>query len=252
MKSLKNSALLKTLFSLLLVGCSRMEESEREKVRELNMHSEPIYRHADERLFPTFTLNHTPRDPYPWEQDRHLPRITKDYFRCRGDYRRKEIIKRNHLGNPYALIECRAHSLPIRSEREFIYPALISALNSLQKRLQKKVVITSGHRCPFHNRYIGAPGNSKHLVGAEVDFYVEGYEKRPGVVIQALTEEGGFLRNGNTWSNRDLAIHLVPSGEGRSLDNDHPYPYISLEVLREEGKRVLYNWHRAHSGYHRY
>src|SRR5690348_16839415 len=74
------------ILSVLLAGCSGMEQSERDKLREHNAQGEFIYRRHDEYLYPLPNPSHRIRDKYPWEQDRdsELPRITKEYFRCKG------------------------------------------------------------------------------------------------------------------------------------------------------------------------
>src|SRR5258708_25110406 len=69
---------------LLLIGCSGMEQSEREKIRRLNCKGEPIYRNHDDLFYPISPPTHTPRTCYPWESETKLPRITKDFFRCKG------------------------------------------------------------------------------------------------------------------------------------------------------------------------
>ena len=48
-------------------------------------------------------------------------------------------------------------------------------------------MITSGHRCPEHNAYVDpATENqySKHMIGAEVSFYVQGMENQLEEVLQ--------------------------------------------------------------------
>ena len=60
-----------------------------------------------------------------------------------------------------------------------------------KQKKKKQVVITSGHRCPEHNRYNDPlPKNqySKHMIGAEVSFYVKGLEKNPEEVVVLLQE----------------------------------------------------------------
>jgi hypothetical protein len=56
------------ILQILLSGCSGLEESEQEKIRELNAHGEYIYRHHEELLYPTPAPKHRTRDPYAWEK----------------------------------------------------------------------------------------------------------------------------------------------------------------------------------------
>src|SRR5690349_19638068 len=73
------------LFALfLLVACSGMEQSEREKVRRLNCKGEAIYRHKADHFYAIEPPTLAPRPSYPWESETNLPRITKEFFRCKG------------------------------------------------------------------------------------------------------------------------------------------------------------------------
>ena len=156
-----------------------------------------------------------------------------------------------------------------------VYPVLIDLLNHVQKRTGKRVIITSGHRCPAHNTYVDPSkenGFSKHQIGAEVDFYVQDMEKRPMEVIQIIMDyykthpqyKGQkdyeeFLRydkpdvriTTKPWFNKEIFIKYQSSSEGRNGDNRHPYPYISLQVRydRDAKERVVYDWKRANLGY---
>lgn len=53
--------------ALCLVGCTRPEEAEREKVRQMNAQAEMIYRSHEEQEFVIAPPKHCPRAPYPWE-----------------------------------------------------------------------------------------------------------------------------------------------------------------------------------------
>ena len=53
------------LFSLL--GCSGLEKSEQDKLREKNAKGEYVYRNHDEVSYPVPTPRHRDREAYPWE-----------------------------------------------------------------------------------------------------------------------------------------------------------------------------------------
>lgn len=188
---------------------------------------------------------------YPWhalKAGRHR-RITKAFFRCNCE-------KRD------------SHSLPIWNKEEHIYPILMDLINHVQEKTGKRVIITSGHRCPEYNTLLDPSAynaTSKHLIGAEVDFYVEGLEWKSQEVLEALFSYysgEAFFRyhkpdtNVSTppWYNREVFVKLFLPNEGRNLDNAHNYPYISVQVRwdRKTGERVHYSWARAHQGYVRY
>lgn len=202
-------------------------------------------------MFPTMP------EPYPWE-DKFSGRITKEHFRCRGT-----SFNTPYLKDKVRVADCGRHSLPLRNGKEFIYPILIDLLNYLQLKTNKKVIITCGHRCPTHNSYIGGSPYSKHLVGAEVAFYIEGLENEPGLIVKHLMD---FYKNHSNaqyrdfkryekddahvltppWFNKEIFIKLFTKGEGRDRDTAHPYPYISIQV-RYDGAPVSYTWPQANN-----
>lgn len=168
--------------------------------------------------------------------------------------------------------------MPLRNDKEFIYPVLIELLNYLQTKTGKKVVITCGHCCPEHNLYLDpSPANqfSKHLLGAEVDFYIQGLEQQPEKVIEYILsyyretpkykglkdfEEFKRYDKGDTnvvtmpWFNKEIFIKLVGKAEGRDFDNRHPYPYITVQVRYEWElqEKVQYSWDKAYRNLHRW
>ncbi|MCP5505635.1 MAG: hypothetical protein H7A38_01990 [Chlamydiales bacterium] len=264
---MKKTILLLPLIISTLVGCSGLEKSEEKKVRTSNLVIAPIQRQSDESLFPISAAEIKKRAPYPWERRRigsHL-RITKEFFRCRGNVL-SPPIQVHRKGDFIYHLDCggiERHSLPLRNGEESIYPILIDLLNHVQETLDRKVIITCGHRCPVHNLYADPSKKgqtSKHMIGAEVDFYVEGLEKNPQAVLETLFAyypepmlRTITLTDASTpsWYNKEVAITLFHSTEGRDFDNDHPYPYLSIQVRydRETKRPVQYNWHHAHNGY---
>ena len=245
-----------------LVGCGSMEKAQRENVRRCNATLEPIIRLQDQST-PIDFPHPQNRDPYPWEMrltGNHL-RITKDYFRCRGSARRPE--KRV---DGQTLFDCSgSHSLPLRDAKEFIWPTLINMLNHLQEVTGKRVVITCGHRCPAHNAY-SDPSRynqaSKHQIGAEVDFYIEGMEDDPHHVISLLLdyfgpqdfkryEKGGLNVRTPPWFSREVFIKLYEADEGRDLDNDHNHPYLSVQMRYDIERKewISYTWEKAFKSY---
>jgi hypothetical protein len=144
----------------------------------------------------------------------------------------------------------------------------LDLLNYVQEQTGKRVIVTSGHRCPAHNTYADLSKDnrtSKHQIGAEVDFYVQGMEDTPLAVVELLMgfyqgkEFGAFQRyeksdvSTKPWMNQEIFIKLQLSHEGRDIDNRHPHPYITLQVRydREAKERVSYDWKKANLGYAR-
>lgn len=267
------------LLSCLAIGCSSLQKSEEDRIRKLNCQSEKIYRHHDEHYFDINEVTWKEREKYPWEENyvgSHF-RITKEFFRCKGSFTHPKIVVAKEGSKETEIVDCGGidkHGLPFRDGVEFIYPILIDLLNYVQEKCQAKVVITSGHRCPIHNAYVDpskANATSKHQIGAEVDFYVEGYEERPIEVVKWLMQfyrekgEVGYFQflkcqkqsskgKHPGWYNKEVALQIHEKEEGRDFDNRHPYPYITIEVRydRDREEKVQYSWQIANSGYLRY
>lgn len=241
----------------------------------LPLKGEYIFRNHDEssvQVEPMVTLK---RVAYPWEDDRHCsyPKITKDFFRCKGSHlnpvhlvqTEKEIVRYYDCGGP------QKHSLPLRDQKEFIYPILIDLLNYIQTQTGKRVVVTSGHCCPDHNAYLDpSPANlsSKHTLGAEVDFYVQGMEQQPERVLELIL---AYYREQSKYKglkefeefkcyekedkrvsrpplyNKEIFVKLLNKNEGRDFDNRHPYPYVSVQVRFDSdlNEKVSYSWDKA-------
>lgn len=270
------NALTRFIPLLLLLACSSGEErSPKNSIAK----GEYIYRLHDEYFFTALPPEKQPLPIYPWEQGQigSLPKITKEYFRCKGSslnvvhtaLQKNETVRIADCGGS------ERHSLPLREGKEYIYPILLDLLNYLQAKTGKRVIITSGHRCPKHNTYIDpSPANqhSKHLLGAEVSFYILGLEDRADSIVkllQAYYQEKpkyngskdylDFQRydKGDTdvatppWYNKEIYIKLYQKKEGRDFDNRHPYPYISVQVRYDWDlqERVQVTWDKAFKNY---
>ncbi len=262
---------------LLLGGCSSSASSPSNPPK-----GEYLFRRHDEQLVQVEPMAPLKRASYPWEAEWHCnsPKITKDFFRCQGSSlnpahlmeKNKEVIRFYDCGGS------QKHSLPLRDQKEFIYPILIDLLNYIQTKTGKRVVVTCGHCCPDHNTYLDpSPANqaSKHMLGAEVDFYVQGMEQQPDDIVnliltyyreqpkyKELKEFEEFKRYEKEdknvrippWYNKEIFVKLFGKNEGRDFDNRHPYPYIGLQVRydwdREES--VTYSWDKAFHNFHRW
>lgn len=52
--------------------------------------------------------------------------------------------------------------------------ALLLGLERLRLRIGRPINISSGYRCPDHNRTVGGVWNSQHVKGTAADIYVDG------------------------------------------------------------------------------
>lgn len=235
---------------------------------------EYLFREEKELYAPLSPLKERILAPYPWQSKNpdELSPITKYHLRCRGTITRP--LKKAKSGEVY-LEDCNgslAHSLPIKNGQEYVAPILLTLLNYLQQTLKKPVVITSGHCCPTHQKYLmGSPHitPSKHLTGEEVRFYVKDFEEKPYQVLTQIqkfySNEGPLLRNferyplsktdvsTEPWLNKEIFIKFFKTHEGRNEDNQHPYPYFSIQVRWDRSKNewISVNWKEVES-YYRY
>jgi hypothetical protein len=271
-----------SMIFLSLCGCSGLEQSEQEKIRRQNAKGEFVYRRHNEYLFSIEPPKVRAREKYPWELSfvGNFAKITKEHFRCKGSSLNPARPNSADPDQAELLYDCggiERHSLPVINGKEFIFPILIELLNYVQEKTGKKIVITCGHRCPTHNKYADPSKfnqSSKHMLGAEVDFYIQEMEQKPEKVIELLMnfykelprykgkkDFESFLRyekldtNVSTppWYNKEILIKLFKKNEGRDLDNRHPYPYICIQVRHDtqRDEKIVYGWQKAFYGYKR-
>lgn len=272
------------LISIFSFACSSNEGNPSSpSVNKIYQKGEYIYRNHNESLFNIPEAKaQSLDDPYPWEKGQigSYPKITKEFFRCKGSTLNpmRATQEKGELARYFDCGGAEKHSLPLRNEKEFIYPILLELVNYIQIKTQKRVVITSGYRCPEHNLYVDSSLSnrySKHTLGAEVSFYVQGLELHPEVVIQHIQEyyktipkyQGKkdyleFLRyekddlNISTlpWYNKEVFVKIYKPKEGRNFDNRHPYPYLSIQVRFDYDlqEKVVYSWDKANQNYHRH
>jgi hypothetical protein len=263
-----------------LNGCSSDAVSKKNK-KEIPVSGEYIYRLHNEKQFVPASPEKTPHESYPWEKILvgNLPKITKEYFRCKGSSINpvRTVMKKGELVHCHDCGGCEKHSLPLKDNKEFIYTILIDLLNYVQKKTGRRVIITSGHRCPDHNMYIdpeNVNAHTKHLMGAEVSFYVQGMEEQAEKVIKIMQQyyqenskyqkQKDFIEfqryekpdtdvSIQPWFNKEVFIKLYARKEGRDFDNRHPYSYISLQVRYDMdlNEKVVFTWPKGYNNYFR-
>ncbi|MCH9611424.1 MAG: hypothetical protein S4CHLAM81_11640 [Chlamydiales bacterium] len=230
---------------LFLLGCEKKSEGEY------------IYRHSQDRLFAASSSQVEAQPTYPWQSTSDLPTITKEFFRCKGNLLNPVREKKREGRESFFFSDCNGtHSLPIVDGKEFVYPILLKLLNFVQLDIGKRITVTTGHRCPTHNSYCDyTPYNygSKHMIGAEVDFYIE--DVQPEKIIESLQKcyETPFLRytKGNlnisteAWYNDEVFIKLYLPNEGRDEDNLHNNAYISIQVRYDSEKKQRVRFDQA-------
>jgi hypothetical protein len=80
---------------------------------------------------------------------------------------------------------------------------LIIALEKLRSLVNAPIVITSGYRCPLHNKVVGGARNSQHKYGNAVDIKIKGYS--PAQVAR-LAKKCGFTwtKTYSSWTHIDV------------------------------------------------
>lgn len=261
-------------FFLISLGCMNIDEKENTKI-------DPITRKGNEKKFTLFVPEKKHRNPYPWEEGviENFPKITKEFFRCKGHPMNPAVSEIDDQKNVRNFADCEGstkHSLSLVHGKEGVYPILIELLNYIQMKTKKRVIITCGYRCPVHNLYADRSKRnriSKHMIGAEVDFYVQEMENKPMQIVDLIFQyyrENSKYQNDPSyyfsryeketdvsiqpWMNKEVFIKLYQKNEGRDFDNMHSYPYLSIQVRYdyELDERVTYSWDKACSGYMRW
>ncbi|RLA80927.1 MAG: peptidase M15 [Deltaproteobacteria bacterium] len=88
-----------------------------------------------------------------------------------------------------------------------IYPDLIEALELLRKYIgAKPIYITSGYRCPEHNRAIGGAPDSDHLYGYAADIVVEGMSG--AALALAATAFPTLIKRIGTYDGNSEMVHI--------------------------------------------
>ncbi len=68
-------------------------------------------------------------------------------------------------------------------------PKVLSCIQKVRSYVQKPVIITSGFRCPKHNKKEGGRKGSYHTQGMAVDYWVTGYSVK---MLAELADYCGF------------------------------------------------------------
>lgn len=77
--------------------------------------------------------------------------------------------------------------------RAELNPRLVEALQALRDLAGRPIRITSGYRCPDHNRAAGGSKRSQHLLGNAADIVIGAHEP---VEMFCLANEVAAFRNG--------------------------------------------------------
>lgn len=97
---------------------------------------------------------------------------------------------------------------------KFINRNLILLLEAMRSFMDRPIKITSGIRCPEHNKAVGGEDNSAHLRGEAADIRIAGSVERYELVMAAMTK--GCRRIG-VYKDQDI-VHVDVSTHGVPQD----------------------------------
>ncbi|MCC6475156.1 MAG: DUF882 domain-containing protein [Burkholderiales bacterium] len=95
---------------------------------------------------------------------------------------------------------------------KYINRNLIILLEQIRQMVNRPLIITSGIRCPEHNKAVGGADSSTHLRGEAADIQIGGSRDRYELVMAAMTK--GCQRIGvykeQSIVHVDVSTHGVP------------------------------------------
>ncbi|GAB6181739.1 D-Ala-D-Ala carboxypeptidase family metallohydrolase [Desulfotomaculum defluvii] len=76
---------------------------------------------------------------------------------------------------------------------------LVTKLEEMRQAIGKPIIVTSGYRCPLHNRAVGGAINSYHIRGLAADIKVAGCtaEQLAALAVRFGFDGIGIYRKGN-------------------------------------------------------
>jgi uncharacterized protein YcbK (DUF882 family) len=110
--------------------------------------------------------------------------------------------------------------------RAEINPHLVDALQELRDLAAAAVRITSGYRCPEHNRAVGGAKRSQHLLGNAADIVIDG---RSVAETYELAEQVPAFRNGGIGVYPEQGFVHVDVRDGRARWGRLDGRYVALE-----------------------
>lgn len=97
---------------------------------------------------------------------------------------------------------------------------LLVSLDALRRRWGKPLRITSGLRCPHHNRAVGGTRDSLHIYGQAVDLAGEGIHSVEFFVAAMWARFGGFGQG--EWKKDDGSIVRILHLDVRKIEANQP------------------------------
>ncbi len=80
---------------------------------------------------------------------------------------------------------------------------LLRRLQAIRTEAGRPVVISSGYRCPSHNRSVGGAAQSRHMVGDAADFRITGLPISQQRQLAEKYFDGGGIGYGSNFTHVD-------------------------------------------------
>ena len=131
-----------------------------------------------------------------------------------------------------------------------IATTLVKILQDLRNKYGKPITISSGYRCPSHNKKVGGTTNSKHTQGLAADFYMSGFNSQSTRVnvINELKKTPYYRYaycnvNGN-YPNMGNVVHIDtklidPDNKGNKIEVDGVWGSTTTKKAQEVFKTTI-------------
>lgn len=153
--------------------------------------------------------------------------------------------QKTKLSDNFSSVEFDCHGVGCCSET-IINPKLVEYVQKIRDHFGKSITVTSGYRCPVHNRNVGGATGSRHSKGDAADIVVQGVAPRDvakyaesigvkGIGLYETSADGHFTHidtrdKKSFWYGQKQAPRTTFGGSTTNVVT--PSPNVNSDVLR--------------------